>query len=74
MKKVRKLYDSPNGGRWYLIRDPSGAVFIRHEANIAAGGNITHIEIAAFLSAGEGPEQQELLQLIGTLAEEHTHG
>jgi hypothetical protein len=73
MKKVRKLYDSPNGDRWYLIRDQSGAVFIRHEANIASGGNVAHIEIAAFLTSGEGPEQQELLRLIGTLAEEHAH-
>ena len=35
MKKARKLYSSPNGDRWYLIRDVSGEVFIRHEANIA---------------------------------------
>ena len=71
MKKVRKLYDSPNGDRWYLIRDPSGAVFIRHEANAASGGQVEHVEIAAFLSRGVGPEQQELLRLIGTLVEEH---
>lgn len=24
MKKARKLYESPSGDRWYLIRDPSG--------------------------------------------------
>ena len=24
MKKARKLYESANGDRWYLIRDPSG--------------------------------------------------
>ena len=73
MKKVRKLYESSNGDRWYLISDPSGAVFIRHEANIASGGAITHIEIAAFLASGGGPEQQELLRLIGKLTEEHAH-
>jgi len=33
MKKARKLYESSSGDRWYLIRDPSGAVFIHHEAN-----------------------------------------
>jgi len=71
MKKVRKLYDSPNGDRWYLIRDPSEAVFVRHEANAASGGHVEHVEIAAFLSRGAGPEQQELLLLIGTLVEEH---
>jgi hypothetical protein len=71
MTKARKLYESPNGDRWYLIRDHTGAVFVRHEANVASGGNVEHIEIGPFLSRGEGPEQQELLRLIGTLVEEH---
>ena len=71
MKKVRKLYDSPNGDRWYLIRDPSGTVFIRHEANVASGGNVEHVDVAAFLSRGTGPEQQELLRLVGTLVEQY---
>jgi len=70
MKKARKLYASHDGDRWYLIRDPSGAVFIRHEANVASGGHVEHIEVGAFLSSGLGPEQQELLRLIGTLVEE----
>jgi hypothetical protein len=71
MKKARKLYDSPNGDHWYLIRDPSGEVFVRHEANIASGGQVEHVGIAEFLGSGQGPEQQELLRLIGTLADEH---
>ncbi len=71
MKKARKLYDSPNGDRWYLIRDPSGAVFVRHEANVASGGHIEHLQIGDFLSSGQGPEQQELMRLIGTLVDEH---
>jgi hypothetical protein len=70
MTKVRKLYSSPNGDRWYLIRDASGEVFVRHEANLAAGGNVAHIEIGAFLSSGRGPEHQELLRLIGTLLDD----
>ena len=73
MKKARKLYDSPNGDRWYLIHDPSGAVFIRHEANMSSGSHVEHIEIAAFLSGGQGPEQQELLRLIGSLVDEPVH-
>ena len=73
MKKARKLYDSPNGDHWYLIRDPSGEVFVRHEANIASGGQVEHIEIAEFLNSGQGPEQQEFLRLIRTLVEEHDH-
>jgi hypothetical protein len=70
MKKARKLYESSNGDRWYLIRDASGAVFVRHEANLASGGHVAHIEISAFLSSGVGPEQQELVRLIGLLVEE----
>lgn len=70
MKNARKLYESANGDRWYLIRDPSGAVFVRHEANVASGGHVEHIELAAFLSRGAGPEQQELMRVIGTLVEE----
>ncbi len=70
MKKVRKLYGSPSGDRWYLIRAISGEVFIRHEANIASGGHAAHIEIGTFLSSGQGPEHQELLRLIGLLVED----
>ena len=70
MKKARKLYESSNGDRWYLIRDASGAGFVRHEANLASGGHVAHIEIGAFLSSGNGPEQQELLRLIGLLVDE----
>ena len=73
MKKARKLYVSSSGGRWYLIRDSSGAVFIRHEANMASGSHVEHVEIAAFLSGGQGPEQQELLRLIGSLVDEPVH-
>ena len=60
MKKARKLYESPSGDRWYLIRDHTGAVFVRHEANVASGGNVEHLEVGAFLTSGQGPEQQEL--------------
>ncbi len=72
MTKARKLYSSPNGDRWYLIRDASGEVFVRHEANSASGGNVAHIDLGTFLSSGEGPEHQELLRLIGTLVDDHT--
>jgi hypothetical protein len=71
MKKARKLYESSSGDRWYLIADPSEAVFIRHEANVASGGQVEHEDIATFLNRDAGPEQQELINLIRTLAEEH---
>jgi hypothetical protein len=53
-----------------LIHDPSGVLFIHHEANVASGGHVEHEDLAAFLSRGAAPEQQELLRLIGTLVEE----
>ena len=71
MKKARKLYESSSGDRWYLIRDPSGAVFIQYGATVASGGQVEHEEVADFLGRGTGPEQQALLGLIGTLVEEH---
>jgi hypothetical protein len=71
MKKARKLHESSTGNRWYLIREPSGDVFIRHEANVASGGHVAHLTTEFFLSSGRGPEHQELLRLIGTLVEEH---
>lgn len=70
MKKARKLYDSPNGDRWYLIRDESGDIFVRHEGNAESGGHVAHMELVEFLRSGKGPEQQELVRLIGTLTED----
>ena len=64
-----EIYRSPNGDRWLLARDPeTGRVFVRHEPNLPSGGQVVDIEIGAFLiAAGNGPEKQELLRLIGTL-------
>ena len=54
---------------WLLARDPdTGRVFVRHAPNLSSGGQVADIEIGAFLiAAGNGPEKQELLRLIGTL-------
>jgi hypothetical protein len=67
--RTREIYRSANGDRWLLANDPeSGKVFVRHEPNLPSGGQVTDIEIGAFLiGAGSGPEKQELLRLIGTL-------
>jgi catechol 2,3-dioxygenase-like lactoylglutathione lyase family enzyme len=63
----KELYRSPNGDRWLLCSDPDAEhVFVRHEANAPSGGQVTEIEIRAFLSGGNGPEHQALLRLIGT--------
>lgn len=72
--ETRELYRSSSGDRWQLARDPgSGRVFVLHEPNIASGGRTSHIDIDAFLATHHGPEQQELLRLIGTLVEASAH-
>jgi hypothetical protein len=57
--------------RWFLARDPeTGRLFVRHEANIPSGGQVTDLDIGAFLSGGQrNPEHQALLRLIGPLVE-----
>jgi len=68
---TKELYHSSNGDRWYLARNPdTGQVFVKHQANLPSGGHVADIEVGVFLSQGKGPEQQELLQLIGTLVDE----
>jgi hypothetical protein len=67
---TKDLYRSPNGDRWLLIRDDTGRAFVRHQANLPSGGTLTDTEISKFLfEGGLGPEKQELLRLIGSLAE-----
>jgi hypothetical protein len=67
---TRDLYRSATGDRWQLVRDDTGRVFVRHEANLPSGGTVTEAEIGEFLSgSGLGPEKQELLRLIGSLAD-----
>jgi hypothetical protein len=68
MEKVhtRELYSSSNGDRWFLCRSAS-EVFVLHQANLPSGGRVSHIELGDFLARGHGPEQQALLQMIGSL-------
>jgi hypothetical protein len=44
-------------------------MFVLHQANIPSGGQISKIELPDFLTRGCGPEQQTLLQMLGTLVE-----
>lgn len=67
--RTRDLYRSDNGDRWRLVRDDTGRVFVRHEANLSSGGAVTDIPLAEFLRGGMGPEQQELIRLIGSLVD-----
>jgi molybdopterin-binding protein len=66
---VRKLYESANGDRWYLMREHhSGRVLVRHEPNLASGGDTAVFELGEFLmQQGPGPQHAALLNLIGTL-------
>jgi hypothetical protein len=66
----RELYRSPNGDTWYLGREPqNGRAFIIHQPNAPSGGRLSHIELSAFLSGGDGPEHRALLRLIATLVD-----
>ena len=64
--ETRALYRSPNGDSWFLARDPAtGTAFVRHQANAPSGGQVSDIEISAFLSGPRNPEHEALLRLIG---------
>jgi hypothetical protein len=64
--EMRQPYRSPNGDSWSLARDPeTGSAFVRHQANAPSGGQVTDIELGAFLSAPGSPEHEALLRLIG---------
>ena len=65
--RTRELYSSPNGDRWLLCKEPSGSPFVVHQANIPSGGRISRMELGDFLSRGKGPEQQALLEMIGSI-------
>jgi hypothetical protein len=70
MSDRRELYRSPNGDSWFLGREPTnGRAFIIHQPNGPSGGRLSHVELGEFLRLGNGPEQQALLRLIGTLVE-----
>ena len=70
MSERRELYRGPNGNSWYLGREPEdGRAFVIHQPNGPSGGRLSHIELGAFLRQENGPEQQALLRLIGTLVE-----
>src|SRR5690349_21844322 len=65
--ETRQFYRSPNGDTWFLARDPAtGLAFVRHQPNAPSGGQMTDVDIGAFLSGQRHPEQDALLRLIGT--------
>jgi hypothetical protein len=64
----RLLYGSPNGDKWFLVRDSQGLGVV-HVPNAPSGGRIERVGLLDFLRRGDGPEQQALTCLIGTLVE-----
>ena len=70
MSERRELYRSPNGDSWFLGREPeNGHAFVIHQPNAPSGVRLSQIKLLDFLREGDGPEQQALLRLIGTLVE-----
>jgi phosphoglycolate phosphatase-like HAD superfamily hydrolase len=60
------IYQSSNGDRWQLIRETgSGRRFVRHQANVSAGGHVTDTNIDDFLRVdGSGPEFVALRRML----------
>ena len=46
---MKELYNSPNGDRWVLSRNPSGMLVVSHHPNSASGGRVSEIELTSFL-------------------------
>ena len=66
----RRLYSNPNGDSWYLVHDIQG-VGVVHIPNVPSGGRVERIDVGEFLiRGGDGPERQELMRLIATLADD----
>ena len=63
---VQDFYRSSNGDRWQLVHDPaSGRSFVRHEPNLASGGQITETDVEEFLNrTGTSPENLALRALL----------
>jgi len=60
------IYESSNGDKWCLARDPvTGARAVRHTPNLQSGGQTTYIEVEKFLSeSANGPEHHALRRLL----------
>jgi len=69
---VRDLYHSANGDRWQLMREAgSERVFVRHQANLPSGGQVTEFAVEDFLRPDSaGPEHLALRRYLDREAEE----
>lgn len=66
------FYESSNGDKWLLARDPAtDRVFVQHQANLPSGGHVTHIEVSRFLALdAAGPEHEALRRLVDEASEQ----
>jgi hypothetical protein len=62
------IYESSNGDKWSLARDPTtGARVVMHCPNPSSGGRTSYIAVDKFLVEGaNGPEHQALRRLMET--------
>ena len=60
------FYSSANGDRWQLVKQAeTGGFMIRHEPNLASGGQVSEVEISDFLSrSGRSPQAEALRELL----------
>jgi len=66
---ARQLYRTAHGEAWLLVKDEAGAPAIEHRAS-DPGATPERLGVTAFLTSRQpGPQQQELLRLIGTLVD-----
>jgi hypothetical protein len=63
---IDDFYGSTNGDRWRLLRDTaSGRRVVRHEPNLASGGQVTETGVEEFLDrTGSSPENLALRELL----------
>jgi|tagenome__1003787_1003787.scaffolds.fasta_scaffold20987748_3 hypothetical protein len=67
LSRQRKIHQIENGDS-LALPNRQGRVFILHEANVPAGGNVTKTGLAEFLDNNTcAPEHQALLKMIGDL-------
>jgi hypothetical protein len=63
---IDDFYRSSNGDRWQLLRDTAtGLQVVRHEPNLASGGQVTETGVEVFLArTGTSPENAALRDLL----------
>ena len=65
--ETRDFYRSSNGDRWQLVTS-TGVSIVRHEPNLASGGQVTETSVEVFLDrTGSSPEHLALQSLLERL-------